>query len=160
MQSREPARFRCRDGCSAVDWLSRFCQSSAKSNPYGFRADDGQSRSYRKSFQLPISRRLVKVDRDKRACQYSTHLVSLAKSQYRAITTVAFSPICRFVSSSSGGLASARESLCRGLGSGWFTERLHRNALVTHFQHGQVFCAARRLENYAVARCRLHQRAP
>jgi phytoene/squalene synthetase len=50
---------------------------------------------------------------------------------------------------SSGGLASARESLCRGLGSRWFTERFHRNALVTHFQHGQVFCAARRLENYA-----------
>src|SRR6478609_10746151 len=57
-------------------------------------------------------------------------------------------------------LASARESLCRGLGSRWFTERFHRNALVTHFQHGQVFCAARSLENYAIARCRLHQRAP
>src|SRR5579864_4152644 len=60
----------------------------------------------------------------------------------------------------SGGLASARVPLCRGLGPGWFTERFHRNALVTHFQHGQVFCAARRLENYAVARCRLHQCAP
>jgi hypothetical protein len=59
-----------------------------------------------------------------------------------------------------GGLASAREFLCRGLGSRWFTERFHRNALVTHFQHGQVFCTARRLENYAVARFRLHQRAP
>src|SRR6266566_5662225 len=57
-------------------------------------------------------------------------------------------------------LASASESLCRGLGSRWFTERFHGNALVTHFQHGQVFCAARRLENYAVARCRLHQRVP
>jgi hypothetical protein len=34
-------------------------------------------------------------------------------------------------------LASARESLCRGLGSGWFTERFHRNTLVTYFQHGQ-----------------------
>ena len=43
---------------------------------------------------------------------------------------------------------------------GWFTERFHRNALVTHFQHGQVFCAARRRENYTVTRCRLHQRAP
>jgi len=52
-------------------------------------------------------------------------------------------------------IGSARESLCRGLGSRWFTERFHRNALVTHFQHGQV-C----LENYAIARCRLHQRAP
>src|SRR5215470_2803703 len=61
---------------------------------------------------------------------------------------------------SSAGLASARESLCRGLGSRWFTERFHRNALVTHFQHGQVFCAARRLENYAVARCRFHQCTP
>ena len=59
-----------------------------------------------------------------------------------------------------GGLASARESLCRGLGSRWFTERFHGNALVTHFQHGQVFCTARRLENHAVARCRLRQRAP
>src|ERR1700679_2548218 len=37
------------------------------------------------------------------------------------------------------GLASAGEALCRGLGSGWFTERFHRNTLVTHFQHGQVF---------------------
>jgi hypothetical protein len=62
--------------------------------------------------------------------------------------------------SSPGGLAWARESLCRGLRSRWFTERLHRNALVTHFQHGQVFCTARQLKNYAVTRCRLHQRAP
>src|SRR5947209_9644289 len=61
---------------------------------------------------------------------------------------------------SSGGLASARGSLCRGLGSRWFTERFHRNALVAHFKHGQVFCAARGVENYAIARCRLHQRAP
>ena len=57
-------------------------------------------------------------------------------------------------------LASARESLCRGLGSSWFTERFHRNALVTHFQHDQIFCAARQLKDYAVTRCRLHQRAP
>src|ERR1700734_3762013 len=57
-------------------------------------------------------------------------------------------------------LASARESLCRGLGARWFTERFYRNALVTHVQHGQVFCTARRLENYAVTRRRLHQRAP
>src|SRR5207253_10295390 len=57
-------------------------------------------------------------------------------------------------------LASARTSLCRGLGSSWFTERFHRNALVTHFQHGQVFCAARQLKDYGVSRCRLHQRAP
>jgi hypothetical protein len=42
MQSRKPARFRCRDGCFAVDWLSRFCQSSAKSNTYRFWADDEQ----------------------------------------------------------------------------------------------------------------------
>src|ERR1700722_20561838 len=57
-------------------------------------------------------------------------------------------------------LAWARESLCRGLGSGWFTERFYRNALVTHFQHRQVFCPARRLENHAVTCCGLHQRAP
>src|SRR6185437_15922574 len=57
-------------------------------------------------------------------------------------------------------IKSRSESLCRGLGSRWFTERFHRNALVAHFQHGQVLCAAWRLENYAVARCRLHQRAP
>lgn len=60
----------------------------------------------------------------------------------------------------SGGLSSARRSLCRGLGSRRFTERLHRNALVRHFQHRQVFCAARRLKDYAVTRRRLHQRAP
>src|SRR5208282_6010474 len=58
------------------------------------------------------------------------------------------------------GLVSARESLCRGLGSRWFTERFHRNALVTHFQHGQVFCTLRQLKDYPVTRCRLHQRAP
>src|ERR1700691_925082 len=60
----------------------------------------------------------------------------------------------------SGGFASARKSLCRGLGSRRFTERFHRNALVTHFQHGQGFCTARQLKDYAVTRCRLHQRAP
>ena len=32
---------------------------------------------------------------------------------------------------------------CRGLGSRGFTERFHGDALVTHFQHGQVFCTAR-----------------
>ena len=57
-------------------------------------------------------------------------------------------------------LASARESLCRRLGSRWFTEGLHRNALVTHFQYGQVFSSARQMKDYAVTRCRLHQRAP
>src|SRR5438552_2089373 len=56
-------------------------------------------------------------------------------------------------------IGSASESLCRGLGSRWVTERFHRNALVTHFQHGQVFCTARQLKDYAVTRCRLHQRA-
>src|SRR5689334_2119799 len=61
---------------------------------------------------------------------------------------------------SSRGLGSARESFCRGLGSRWFTERFHRNALVPHFQHGQVFCTTRRLENYTIASCRLHQGAP
>jgi hypothetical protein len=74
-------------------------------------------------------------------------------------TVVALSPpvfACLFVVK----LASARESLCRGLGSSWFTERFHRNALVTHFQHGQVFCTARQLKDYAVTGCRLHQRAP
>src|SRR5881227_1754604 len=73
----------------------------------------------------------------------------------RSFTTCAVAALC-----SSGGLAAARELLCRGLGSRWFTERFHRNALVTDFQHPQVFCTARRLENYAVARRRLHQRAP
>jgi len=28
------------------------------------------------------------------------------------------------------------KSFCGRLGSSWFTERFHRNALVTHFQHG------------------------
>src|SRR5580700_1755049 len=55
---------------------------------------------------------------------------------------------------------AARESLCQGLSSRWYTEPFHRNALVTHFQHGQVCCTTRRLENYAIARYRLHQRAP
>src|SRR5215469_3288608 len=57
------------------------------------------------------------------------------------------------------GLVPARKSLCRGFGSSRFTERFHRDALVTHFQHGKVFCAARQMNDYTVARCRLHQRA-
>src|ERR1700686_1697066 len=91
-----------------------------------------------------------------------TQLISyrLPKADSALLRSSLLHHLCRFISFSSGGLASARESLCRGFGSRWFTERFHRNALVTHFQHGQVFCAARRLENYAVARCRLHQRAP
>ncbi len=60
---------------------------------------------------------------------------------------------------SSGGSASARMFLCRGLGSRWFTEWFHGNALVAHFQHAQVFGTARQLKDYAVTRCRLHQRA-
>ena len=49
----------------------------------------------------------------------------------------------RYRSRRCSGLAAARKSLSRGLGSCWFTERFHRNALVTHFQHSQVFCTAR-----------------
>ena len=91
-----------------------------------------------------------------------TQLIScrLPKADSALLRSSLFHHLCRFVSFSSGGLASARESLCRGLGSRWFTERFHRNALVTHFQHGQVFCTARQLKDYAVTRCRLHQRAP
>src|SRR5207237_852908 len=66
-----------------------------------------------------------------------------------SFTTCAVSPLFRQVD-----LASASESLCRGLGSRWFSERFHRNALVTHFQHGQVFCTARQLKDYGVSRCR------
>src|SRR5438445_8618111 len=91
-----------------------------------------------------------------------TQLIScrLPKADSALLRSSLLHNLCRFVSFSSGGLVSARESLCRGLGSRWFTERFHRNALVRHFQHGQVFCAARSLENYAIARCRLDQRAP
>ena len=71
-----------------------------------------------------------------------------------------FHHLCRLVTSSSAWISVGEGFLCQGLRSRWFTERFHRNALVTHIQHGQVFCTARRLENYAVARCRLHQRAP
>src|ERR1019366_7317814 len=91
-----------------------------------------------------------------------TQLIScrLPKADSALLRSSLFHHLYRFVSFSSGGLASARESLCRGLGSRWFMERFHKNALVTHFQHGQVFCAARQLKDYAVTRCRLHQRAP
>src|SRR4051794_18865585 len=53
----------------------------------------------------------------------------------------------------------ASESLCRGLGPRWLTEGFDRNRLVRHLQDEQVFCAAGRMESYAVARGRLHQRA-
>src|ERR1700691_5488002 len=81
-----------------------------------------------------------------------TQLIScrLPKAYSALLRSSLFHHLCRFVSLSSGGLASASESLCRGLGSRWFTERFHRNALVTHFQHGQVCCTARHLENYAM----------
>src|SRR5258706_8103133 len=90
-----------------------------------------------------------------------TQLISgrLPKVDSALLRSSLFHHLCRFVSFSSGGLASASESLCRGLGSRWFTERFHSNALVTHVQYGQVFCTARQLKDYAVARCRLHQRA-
>ncbi len=85
----------------------------------------------------------------------------LPKADSALLRSSLFHHLCRFVSSFVRWiLASARESLCRGLGSRWFTERFHRNALVTHFQHGQVFCTARQLKDYAVTRCRLQQRAP
>jgi quinoprotein glucose dehydrogenase len=51
------------------------------------------------------------------------------------------------------------ELLCRRLSSRWLTEWFHANALIIHFQNRQVFCAGRRLENHAVARYGLHQRA-
>src|ERR1700691_1240950 len=91
-----------------------------------------------------------------------TKLIScrLPKADSARLRSSRFHHLCRFVSFSSGGLASARKSLCRGLGPRWFTERFHRNALVTHVQHGQIFCTAGSLENYAVARSRLHPRAP
>ena len=87
-------------------------------------------------------------------------LASAAPDRIKGLRWSLFNHLCRSVSSSSGGLTSARESLCRGLGSRGFTERFYANAPVTHFQHGKFFCTARSLENYAVALCRLHQRAP
>src|SRR5271169_5089322 len=68
--------------------------------------------------------------------------------------------VCRFVSFSSGGfsvgegfsLPRPRIQLVHG--------RFRSNTLVTHVQHSQVFCPARQLQDYAVPRCRVHQRAP
>ena len=56
-----------------------------------------------------------------------TQLIScrLPKADSALLRPLLFHHLCRFVSFSSGGLASARESLCRGLGSRWFTERCH-----------------------------------
>ena len=48
--------------------------------------------------------------------------------------------------------------LGRGLGSGWFAERLHGNALVTHFEDLQLL-RRRAREPDAVAWARLHQGA-
>ena len=84
----------------------------------------------------------------------------LPEADSALIRSSLFHHLYRFFCPSLGGLASASVSLCRGLGSRWFTERFHRNGLVAHFQHGQIFCTARSLENYAVARCRLRQGAP
>ena len=51
-------------------------------------------------------------------------------------------------------------SLRRGLGPRWFAERLHGNALVTHFQDLQFLRATRRVKIHAVTGAGLHQRAP
>jgi hypothetical protein len=85
--------------------------------------------------QKPASRRSLSIS-DRPVYEDSTHLLSLAKADSALLRSSLFHHLCRFVSFSSGGLASARESFCRGLGSRWFTERFHRNALVTHFQYG------------------------
>jgi len=50
--------------------------------------------------------------------------------------------------------------LSRRLGPRWFTERFHRNALVTHFEDHQLFSAAGRFEDNAVPCRRLEQRPP
>src|SRR5512140_3074773 len=47
----------------------------------------------------------------------------------------------------------------RRLGPWGFPEGFHGNALVTNFEYGEVFCAARRLENCTIALCGLHQGA-
>jgi len=73
----------------------------------------------------------------------------------RSFTTCSVSSLFSSGSSSggsSGGLAMASESLCRGLGSGWFAEWFHGNALVTNIQYGEVFFTARHLKDYAVTR--------
>src|SRR5205085_4367673 len=77
----------------------------------------------------------------------------LPKADCALFTVVALSPPVRFRLFVSGGSASARESLRRGLGSRWFTERVHRSALVTYFQEGRVLRSARRLDIYCVVRC-------
>jgi hypothetical protein len=114
------------------------------------------------SYLIPIASGLAILKLMAISAFMGTQLIScrLPKADCALFTVVGLSPPVRFQSLFSGGSASARESLRRRLGSRWFTERFHRNALVTHFQHGQVFRAARRLDNYSVARCRLHQRAP
>src|SRR3954447_18357943 len=61
---------------------------------------------------------------------------------------------------SSSQLASARKFLCRGLRSRRLPERFHCNALVPHFQHGQLLRTARPMKHDTVTRRRLHQRAP
>src|SRR5438270_2290850 len=91
------------------------------------------------------------VDLDKLLC---------SKPQNSPNNSLQISSTHKILSSWSDGLVSARDSLCGGFGSRWFTERFHGNALVRDFQHRQVFWTACCLKNYAVTRCRLHQRAP
>src|SRR5207249_4272334 len=103
---------------------------------------------------------ILKVDGDKRVMSVQLISCHLPKADSTLLSSSLIHYHFRVIASSSGGLAWSRGSLCRGLGSRWFTERFHRNALVIHFQDGQVFCTAWRLEHYGAARCRLHQRAP
>src|SRR4029077_16143500 len=54
---------------------------------------------------------------------------------------------------------AAGPGLRRGLGPRWFAERLHGDALISHFEDFQCLRTARRVQYHAVARPRFHQRA-
>jgi hypothetical protein len=154
---------RCKHNSSAYPWATTPCRlwSALRCIPVGLRANRKLDSSARGSTsELSTNRELIGSVNP--SAFMRTQLIScrLPKADSALLRSSLFHHLCRFVSFSSGGLASARQSLCRGLGSRWFMERFHGNALVTHFQHGQVLCTARQLKDYAVTRCRLHQRAP
>ena len=143
--------------------LPRPWRIKTPTNENGMQIKHGSSPMTSNTEVVAVQSRLLDRDSSVAASAFmKTQLISVACQKpiaryygRRFFTTCAVSSLFRQVD-----LASARKSLCRGLGSGWFTERFHGNALVAHFQHGQVFCAARQLKGYAVTRCRLHQRAP
>jgi len=114
--------------------LSKWCNFNNIENTAGTAKNEMNYQQFLASLPTNPARAwptILKVDGDKRVHEESTHLLSLVKSRYRCLRSSLFHHLCRFVSLSSTSVGEG-PSLPRPW-IWWFTERFHRNALVTHF---------------------------